>query len=794
MLRNYLKIAWRNLWKHRLFSLINIIGLGLAMAMCLLIIIQLQGSFERDAFHPYPNRTFRITTDVTATDGNTFFLASTPQPLADKLMQEQSRVEAVAQVIRGFGGTFSNRVKSLGAWGHYVSPGYFKLFNFPLEKGQPAIAPYTVVLSHETAAKFFGETDPIGKTLTQKDGGTFTVAGVFAPTGQQISHLDADIVVSMATYPGIHPGEAEGNWLNYNAYTYILLQQGTTTTQLDHMLAQVRVDNRKKVDFTGVKDHRFLAQRISDISPDFRGLQNNPGVEPWFKLLINGIMLLIIISLAIFNYINLTLTRSLSRAREVGVRKVAGAARWQLVLQFLIESILITCCALIIGIIGLYAMKSFIHARWLIWEVQQPYLLWLSFFGFTLLTGLVAGAAPARILSAAKPVAILKGSLGPAGFGKIGLRKTLIVIQFVVSLVFMVSTAIMYTQFRYMATDNKNFNRRDILNIPLGETGNYRLLVNEISKLSGVNSVGATSAPLNEGAGRINITRDTRTRAGMEPLQAFTYAVDAAFIRNMKLTFAAGNNLPENNKDTARGHFVVLNEKAVQSLGFTDPRASIGQTILLDSTEMIVAGVVKNFNFMRYEMPVTPLVLRYDPAAFTTLSLLVQKGTRQEALTSSIQTIWKGLYPFEPFLYNWYEQQLYEDYMENEDLKLFGIIILIVFVIASLGMLGVVTHSTEKRAKEVVLRKIMGAGIPQVMRLLSWSFVKLMLIAACIGLPLGTLLGAVFLHVFTYHASPGIAIYLICTGSLVFVGALTIGIQVYRIALLNPATALRQEG
>ncbi|SHM81116.1 putative ABC transport system permease protein [Chitinophaga jiangningensis] len=794
MLKNYFKIAWRNLWKHRLFSLINIIGLGLAMAMCLLIIIQLQGSFERDAFHPFPDRTYRITTDVTAADGKTISLASTPQPLAQKLEQEQSSVEGVAQVIRGFGGTFSNRVKSLGVWGHYVSPGYFKLFNFPLEKGQPATAPYTVVLSHETAAKFFGDTDPIGKTLEQKDLGTFTITGVFAPLGQHVSHLDADIVVSMATYPMLHPGEASDNWLNYNAYTYVLLHKGTTPEQLNGMLAQVRADNRKQVDFTGVKDHQFHYQRIGSISPDFSGLQNNPGVEPWFKILINGIMVLIIISLAIFNYINLTLTRSLSRAREVGVRKVAGAARWQLVLQFLIESVLIAMFALVIGMVGLYAMKSFIHARWLIWEVQRPGILWCSFLGFTLLTGLVAGAAPARILSAAKPVAILKGALGPAGFGKIGLRKALIVVQFVVSLVFMVSTAIMYTQFRYMATDNKNFNRKDILNIPIGESGNYRLLANEIAKLSGVNSIGATSAPLNESAGRATITRDARAKAGIEPLQTFTYSVDAAFIRNMKLTFAAGNNLPESKMDTSKGRFVVLNEKAVQSLGFTDPQASIGQTILLDSVEMMIAGVVKNFNFMRYEMPVTPLVLRYDPAAFTTLSLLVQKGTHQEALTASIQSTWKRLFPYEPFLYNWYEQQLYEDYMENEDLKLFGIIILIVFVIASLGMLGVVTHSTEKRAKEVVIRKVMGAGIIQVMRLLSWSFVKLMIIAAAIGLPLGALLGALFLHVFTYHATPGISIYLVCLGSLACVGALTIGIQVYRIALLNPALALRQEG
>ncbi|MFB6454082.1 ABC transporter permease [Chitinophaga sp. Hz27] len=793
MLRSYFKSAWRNLWKHRLFTLINVIGLGLAMAMCLLIIIQVQSGFEIDSFHPYPNRIYRIISDVTNEEGKTFSMASTPLPLADKLAQEQSSVEDVAEVIRGFGGNFNNRIKTLSAWGQYVSPGYFKIFNFPLEKGQPAIAPYTVVLSHETAEKFFGNIDPIGKTLEQKDIGIFTITGVFAPMGKKRSHLDADIVVSMATYPLLNTASTQNEWLNYNAYTYVLLQKGTTAAQLDRMLAAVSTENKKHIDLTGLTDYRFEKQRLSEISPDFRGLMNNPGVEPWFKLLVNIIMLLILISLAIFNYTNLTLTRSLSRTREVGVRKVAGAARWQLVMQFLVESVLIAFCALLIGVLGLFAMKSYIHARWLVWEVQHPLLLWTAFTGFALLTGLTAGIVPARILSAAKPTAVLKGVLGPAGFGKIGFRKVLIVVQFAVSLIFMVGTAMMYSQFRYMATDNQNFNRKNILNIPLTAASQAPLLRNEISRLPSVKTIGATSAPLNEAAGRIKITRKERTTAGMDPLDAFTYSVDATFIRNMKLTFVAGNNLPESGSDTTRGRFVVINEKAVASLGVTDPRSAIGQTMMLDSNEVIIAGVVKNFNFMRYEMPVTPLVLQYDPLSFKTLSLLVQEGTQQEALTASLQNIWKKLFPYEPFLFSWYEQQMYDSYMENEDLKINGVLILIVFVIASLGMLGVVTHSTEKRAKEVVLRKIMGAGMGQLMYLLSWGFVKLMLIAALIGLPLGGFLGYLFLHIFTYHASPGIGIYLVCLNSLAIVGIMTIGVQVYRAALINPANTLRQE-
>jgi putative ABC transport system permease protein len=793
MLRNYFSIAWRNLWKHRLFSLINIIGLGLAMAICLLIIVQVQGSFEKDSFHPNPDRAYRILSNVTDKEGKVVSLATTPLPLGPKLLQEQTGIEQMAQVIRGFGGSFSNRIKSLSASGHYVSPGYFQLFNFQLEKGSPAIAPYTLVLSHETAEKFFGNTDPIGKILESKELGAFTVTGVFAPLAARQTHLEADMVVSIATYPLLNPGSSQNDWLNYNAYTYVLLQKGVASNRLEDILEQVMADNKKYVNLSSVKDVHFRKQLISKISPDFQGLLNNPGVEPWFKVLVNIIMMLVIISLAIFNYTNLTLTRSLSRAKEIGIRKVAGAARWQLVLQLLMESVLVAFCALIIGFVVLQLMQSLIHARWLIWEVQHPFALWLAFIGFTLFTGLVAGIAPAQILTTGKSVDMLKGTLGSAGFGKTNLRKSLIVIQFAVSLVFMVFSAIMYSQFHYMATDNHNFNRKNILNMPLADHTTYRLLRNEISKLSGINNVGAASAPFSEPAERAMITHHARIKAGMERLPAYKYAVDAAFIRNMQLSFVAGHNLPENPSDTPKGRFVVINEKAVQSLGFGDPRSSIGQLIVLDSSEMIVAGVVKNFNFMRYEMPVTPLVLQYEPHAFKTLSLLTQHGIKRASIIISLQNIWKRLYPYEPFLYNWYEQQLYDKYMENEDLKLFGVIILVVFVIASLGMLGVVTHSTEKRAKEVGIRKVMGAGAGQIMRLLSWGFVKLMLLAAVIGLPLGGFLGSLFLHIFTYRATPGIAIYAVCLGSLSLTGVLTIGIQVFRTAMLNPAITLRQE-
>ena len=786
MLKSYFKIAWRNLWKYRLFSLINIIGLGLAIAFCFLILIQVQCSFEKDTFHPYPDRTYRILTDITSKDGKTFSFASSPLPLADKLKNEQSGIEQTARVIRGIGGSFSNRIKSLPVNGIYADAGYYELFNFPLQRGKPAIEPYTAVLSYETAIRFFGSADPIGKTIEQKDFGALTITGVFAPLGNRSTHLKSDMAVSMATFPLRYPSEGQADWLNYNAFTFVRLSKGAPPAVLDRALAGIAKDNAQHVDFKDMQAHSFRKQLVRSISPAFENLINNPGVEPLFKVLVNIIMGLLIVSLAGFNYINLTLTRSLSRAREVGVRKVAGAKRRQLILQFLIETVLLSALAFIIGYLGLLFMKSFIHAPWLSWEVQNSGLLWIVFIGFTLLTGLAAGILPARILSSYQPVQMLKGTLLPAGIGKTGFRKVLIVIQFVVSLVFMIFTGTMYSQFKYMATDNENFNRKQILNIPLPDSADYKLLRNEMAHEAGIERIGLTSAPLNAAAARIKISRPSSEPSLQD---AFKYSVDAAFIQNMQLQFIAGNNLPAAQAD----HFAVINEKAVLALGLGHPKDAIGQIILLDSTEVTISGVVKNFSFMAYELPVSPLVLAYEPSAFKMMSVKVAAGVTPDKLTASLTHTWKRFYPGEDFVYSWYARQLYEDYLESEDLKLFAVIVFIVFVIAALGLLGMVNYSTGKRTREVGVRKVMGANVRQIMTLLSWSFLKLILIAAAIALPLGYFLGTLFLNIFTYHPRLGPGLFLLCAGLLFLVGFLTVGIQTYRTALTNPARTLRTE-
>lgn len=790
MLKNYLKIAIRNLWKHKLFSFINITGLGLAMAFCFMQLIQVQSSFEKDSFHPYPDRTFRILTDATDNVGEKHSLASTPFPLGQKLGDGQSVIEKTVRINRSFGTNLSNGIKTLRTYGLYVEPGYFEIFGFPLEKGKPATEPWTAVLTHEMAERFFGDANPIGKTLTNSEVGTFTITGVFKPLKKFRTHLDADMAISMATLPLVRKDLKADDWLNYNTYTFVFLTKGSTCADLDQALARVSAENQKAVRFKDIKSHSFRSQALSEISPDWEGLLDNPDVEPIWKMGVSLLIPLVIIVLAGFNYINLTLTRSLSRAREVGVRKVAGAKKFQLISQFLVETVVIALLAFGLGYLGLLLLKEYIHVGWLTWEVSDTRMLWAIFIGFTLFTGFLAGILPARILSSYQPVQILKGELAPTGVGKFGFRKTLTIIQFVVALVFMTGTGIMNSQFEYMATDNQNFNRKNILNIPLVPDSDFKLLANEMSREAGVKRVGLTSATLNEGAGKAKLAPLSQQNPA-NSVETYIYASDRNFIDNMRLQFIAGENVPASADTTV--HFVVLNQKAAQSLGWKNPKEAVGQTILLNETHVIVSGIVKNFCFMRYELPVVPLILAFDPREIKVLSLEVMDGTDREHLASVLEKTWKRYHPRESFVYSWYEDQLYGDYLENEDQKIMDLLVLVVFTIAAMGLLGMVTYSTAKRVKEVGVRKVMGASTAQIMRLLSGSFVKLMLIAAIIAIPIGYGLGSLFLNIFTYHPHLGPGVFLTCIGSLGLIGLLTIGIQTYKAAVTNPAETLRND-
>jgi putative ABC transport system permease protein len=794
MLYNYLKIAVRNLLRHKLFSFINIFGLATGMSVCLLALMQVREVLEYDRFHPHPERTYRILTDARKVNGDSWHLASAPLPLGEVLAREYGFVEKTARVYYdgNLGGELSYGRKALPVEGAFVDPAFYEIFGYPLATGRPAIEPRTVLLTQETAERFFGKENPVGKTLSSKSLGDFTVSGVLAPLPGK-SHLQFDLLASMATVPLLNASgqltvktrDWEQNWRNY---TYVLLREGTPREALDRVLPALALravrEAGPKMDLT----YAFRTQPFGRITPALEDL-NGSSWEPTLGSILGvGGLALVILLMAGFNYVNLTLARSLNRAREVGIRKVAGAHRAQLVGQFLAESVLIAFLALGLSylILDLLELLPSVQ-RWLTKDIKRDWVLWLFFGGFTLLTGLLAGWVPARVLSGYQPVQVLKGNTGPVLFRRIGLRKGLIVAQFAVSLFFMVFVAAYYRQFSYMASTNYGFDRQYSIHIPL-EGINPRVLADEVAALKGVQRVGFTSQPLGFRVDRTRISPG----AGGEFVDACYFRVDHNFVRNMNLKVAAGGNMPLTLGDTV-SRFVLVNEKAVQSLRLGSPGEAVGKTIwLLDSTEAQIAGVLKDFNYENLSQPIRPLLMQYDPAGFRYLNAKVDEKA-DGTIMADLERVWKKLSPYKAVQLQWFDEQFYTQHFHLDDQMVLAVLTLMAITIAGLGLLGMVTYTTALRTKEVGIRKVLGASVGSIVALLSRSFLLLLLVAGLIALPLGYTAGSLFLQSFAFHVSLGAGTLLCCLGIMLAVGGLAVGIQTYRAAVANPVNALQSE-
>ncbi len=794
MLHNYFKITFRNLLRHKLFSFINIFCLASGMSICLLALMQVREVLEYDQFHPHPARTYRILTNASKPNGDKWRLASAPLPLGEVLAREYGFVEKSTRVYydQRLGGDWSFGRKELPASGAYVDPDFYQIFGYKLATGQPAVEPRTVLLTQETAERFFGKQNPVGKTLSGKSVGDLTITGVLVPFPGK-SHLQFDLLVSMATVPLLNASgqmaaqtkDWKQNWQNF---TYVLLREGTPREALDRiwpsLAARAKKEAGPKMDLT----YTFRTQPFNRITPAWEEL-NGSSWEPTLGSILGvGGMALVILLMAGFNYVNLTLARSLNRAREVGIRKVAGARRSQLMGQFLAESVLVAFLALGLSYLMLNLLELLPSVqRWLTRDIRQDWVLWSFFVGFTFLTGLVAGWVPARVLSAYQPVQVLKGAFGPRLFRGIGLRKGLIVAQFAVSLFFMVFVVAYYRQFSYMATAAYGFDRQNSVNIPL-EDVNPRILANETASVKGVQRVGFSSDELGFHIGNTQVSPGP----GQEFIDVNHFLADHNFVLNMDLKMIAGENIPPATRDSA-GRFVLLNEKAVTALRLGSPGEAVGKTIRLrDSTEAQVAGVLKDFNYQNLSRPIRPMMLRYDPVRFRYLNVKVDPMAAGNIM-GDLERVWKKLSPYKPVQLQWYDDHLYDHHLHLDDQMLLFVLTLMAMSIAGLGLLGIVTYTTALRTKEVGVRKVLGANVGQIVFLLSRGFMMLLLIAAVIALPLGFVAGTLFLQSFAFHVDLGIGTLLFCSGVLLLLGGLTVGIQTFRAAAADPARALRTE-
>lgn len=702
MFQNYLKVAWRNLIKYKVFSAINIFGLALSMSVCLILILLIKEQTSYDRFQQNKDRLYRVVSDVKASNGRVWNFATSPAPLGPVLLADYPGIQEVVR-LRRLTATAIYQEQGLEIKTLFAEPAFFRAFSFKLAGGDPLTAlvePHAIILSEELANKFFGGENPVGKTMRLDGVGDVAITGVLKkPSGK--SHMKFDALLSFSTLTALNdPNLFLTHWQNSitRYYNYLVLDKAASAAVLQAQFPEII---KKYYPDADPDTYAFHLQAVTDINLGPH-LSNNlgpttPGLIVYF---LAGLTVVVILT-ACFNYTNLTVARSLKRAKEVGVRKVVGARRAQTIGQVLVESILVALAATIFAFVFLeWLVPAFNNLslvktpEWdLSLEFAKGFEVYAIFVVFSMLVGLLAGIYPAIYFSSFVPAIVLKGLSKIKGFSGLTLRKALIVVQFAMSLLFIVSTILIYRQSEFVLAADYGFNKEHVINIRLQDAP-YESLRNELLKHAGIVNVSATSV--------IPVTDESDVQSFKiekmdKPMSIECRAIDENFVENLGLAIVAGRNFSKN-FSTDPGGAVILNEKAVRELGLGAPLQAVGQPILMrPNTPLRVVGVVKDFHFASLQEPILPLAFIYNSEQFTFANVRIRPGNIDHTL-AFIATTWKKFDRFHPLDYQFFDVQVEHTYAIFKDLiRLIGLTAGLVICIACLGLLGMAIYNAETR-------------------------------------------------------------------------------------------------
>jgi putative ABC transport system permease protein len=814
MLKNYIKVALRNIRKYRTFSFINVFGLALAMSVCLLVILMLADQHRYDRFNTRQDRIYRILTN--APNGRQPY-ATSPFPLGAYLASNYPVVEDAVTMLPGVTGDAQYGQRLTQMKGYFTSPSFFRAFDFDLEKGNEESAlrdARSIIVTTDLAKFLFHDEDPIGKVIqfadrklpfpiqhddngsAPVDWGSFTVTGIIDASKYK-SHLRFDVLMSASTLPLLHAekkvDDLSNNWdWFFRPYTYVVLRDDKTTADLDIALADVVKRNEANIQAEHSKGLGLQPQAMNDIQMNLMGNDTNDRmpIQGYYFL---AILAVIIMISACLNYTNLSIARALTRAKEIGIRKVTGASRRALVYQFLGESVIVSLLALVMSILMLQALRPAFKSLWLNqfleFELPTEPVVYLVFAGFAVLIGLIAGIYPAFRMSSYQPIMALKKQ-ETSRSSAWGLRKVLSVSQFCVSLLFITSSILIFKQFHHYMSFDYGMATENIININL-QGHDHRKVANELSQLTGVVNTSATD--LIPAAGRTN-GATIRKPGETEYKQAWVICADENFIDNLGLTLLAGGNLLPSNDSTSTQ--VIVNEDLVRSMGYPHPSQAIGEVIenKWERQPLKIVGVVKDF---RYKLLINsheigPLLIYNRPANFSYLNVKVSTNDLP-ALVSALNAKWKTIDPIHPMKYEFYDDDLAATHQAIFDIvSILGFISFLAIVIACLGLLGMAMYLTERRKKEVGIRKVLGAADWGIVVLLSKTFLKVLGIAVLIGAPMSYFLNNLWLEILPNRVGFGFGTVSIAALLLLMLGLITIGSQTIRASQTKPVETLKE--
>ncbi|MEM7298260.1 MAG: ABC transporter permease [Bacteroidota bacterium] len=811
MFKNYFKVGIRNILKYKLFSFINVFGLAVAMSVCMLIMLMLADQKSYDQFHTNKERVYRLL--GTPILGSMPY-ATIPMPIGQVLKEEYPIVEKAVTLRRGVGGDASFNQKTVEVRGYFTSNSFLDVFDFPLVKGDKATAlnePNSIVLTKEKAYQLFKDQNPIGEQITfedrglhimdiefgspPEDWGTYTVTGVIDLSSSK-SHLTFDGLVSSTTLPQLYKdslmSDISKNWEYYwSSYAYVQLKEGAEQHELASALQDIA--KRQYIDSEELSEFQFSAQKLTELTP---GIPVNNEAKfrlPEIGYYILSILALIIMVMACLNYTNLSVARSLTRMKEIGVRKVNGASRKNLIFQFLTESIITVFLALFVAFIMLYFTKEAFMNLWfnkyLNFDLSSTPDVLPQFIVFAILVGLIAGTYPALFLSKRMPVNALKNNISSGG--KWTMQKVLNVSQFVVSLCFIVTSMVIYNQFKHYTSYEYGFDSENIVNVPL-QSNDIDLVVNEFSQVPGVTNISACDYI--PATGITNIIELRNQEEGEDPHILLNYYVDENFIDNLDLKVLHGQSFSALREE---GKYILINESAVKKLGYESPQEAIGQIWKFENNESStqIIGVVENFraSLLINGDEIRPMALSNDKSQLSYLNIRISEGNPL-ATIAGLEERWKQVDGVHEFKYEFFDTELANTNLVIFDVvSIVGYIAFLAILIACLGLLGMATYATERKTKEVGIRKVLGATEQAIVFILSKAFLKLLAISILIAAPLSYFINRMWLDELPNRVEFGIGTVLFGSLLMLGLGLLTIGSQTLRAARQNPVESLKDE-
>ncbi|MES2006192.1 MAG: ABC transporter permease [Bacteroidota bacterium] len=817
MLRNYFKIAWRSLMKNKIFSFINIFGLSIGLTCCLLIALYLNNELNYDKQHPDADRIYQLGTTFVKQD-EVRDMANTPAPMAAMMQQEFPEVEETVRLLGLFGEdktliryneSNAPAVSFYENKGFLTDPGFFHFFKYDFTEGDPKHAldnPNTVVLSDEIAHKLFGKQPALNKIIHISSGtngeNEVTVTGVFK-TSHTPTHIDGRFFMAFKG-GAMEQYSLRSNNLAYNNmfFTYLKLKKGTHPQQLEAKFpAFINKYAGDDLKAAGFYKKQFLTA-LTDIHLNTRTRENVTPTGSMTYLYILGSIALFALLIACINFMNLSTARSSKRSAEVGIRKVLGAKKSSLINQFLGESLLMSLVAFVFAIVlTAICLPAFSAAsgKDLYLSLNDHKWILTGFFVLSVITGLLAGIYPAFYLSSFKPVSILKSKSATNSFAAISIRKGLVVFQFVISAVLIISSVVISNQMQYMRSKDLGFTREQEMIIPLRSKAakhTYQSLLAELGKLPDVASVGAsTYYPGIFNPSDMGLYREGNTVNSAQITKVNN--VDENFLQTIGIKLVAGRGFSKAFPgDTARG--MILNEEAVSKLGFASPQEAVGKILytgaggLANSIEIV--GVVKNFHFQDLHLPIAPFGFGLNNKPDYNYLLVHTNSANLSSLLSRFTKVWQQLNPLEPFEYNFLDEEFQKNYQAQDRLaaivKYFTIIAIL---ISCLGLFGLATFSAEQRTKEIGIRKVLGASVSNLVVLISKDFIKLVLIALVLASPLAWWIMNRWLQDFAYRTSISWTVFALSASIACLIAFITVSTQAVRAAIANPAKSLRTE-